>query len=144
MENPRLISSNYVLGANNCVSTSMFYSQCCLNQCDGFLRKLEKAVAQAEASADDLQAAIIAVLPEPEGPKAVLSDKLNEISAKHGGKVALHGAMFAEWLYHAYPRECPAPKFQDQPEELSSQFESRTHMLSYFSDADMKVWMQEK
>ena len=25
---PKLISTNYVLGANNCVSTSKFYSQC--------------------------------------------------------------------------------------------------------------------
>ena len=135
---PRLISTNYVLGASNCVSTSLFYSQCCVNQCDAHLRKLEKAVAQAQVPADDLHAAITAVLPEPEDPEGLL-EKLQEIAKRHGGKVTLHGLQFAEWLHHAYPRECPAPKFKDQPEELSSQFESRTHMSSTFSDADMEA-----
>lgn len=137
---PRLISTNYVLGANNCVSTSQFYSQCCVNQCDAHLRKLEKAVAQAEVPADDLQAAITAVLPEPD-PEG-LFEKLQEIAKRHGGKVTLHGLQFAEWLHHAYPRECPAPKFKDQPEELSSHFESRTHMSSTFSDADMEAYLE--
>ena len=136
--NPRLISTNYVLGANNCVSTSQFYSQCCLNQCDGYLRKLEKAVVMPEVAAGDLQAAITAILPEPEGASTDLAQKLQEISQNSGGKVALHGRPFAEWLHHAYPRECPALT-QKIPEELSSHFESRTNSSSSFSDADMEA-----
>jgi len=139
--NPRLISTNYVLGANNCVSTSQFYSQCCLNQCDGYLRKLEKAVVMPEVAAGDLQAAITAILPEPEGASTDLAQKLQEISQNSGGKVALHGRPFAEWLHHAYPRECPALT-QKIPEELSSHFESRTNSSSSFSDADMEAYLK--
>merc|ERR1719468_846795 len=27
----------------------------------------------------------------------------------HGGHVPLHGRLFAQWMHHAYPRECPFP-----------------------------------
>merc|ERR1719379_1272928 len=36
-------------------------------------------------------------------------DRLNDIATHHGGYVPLHGRLFAQWLHHAYPRECPYP-----------------------------------
>jgi len=27
----------------------------------------------------------------------------------HSGQVPLHGRLFAQWMHHAYPRECPFP-----------------------------------
>merc|ERR1719507_2667831 len=43
----------------------------------------------------------------------VLSEKLvqrlHEIAAQHGGQVALHTRLFAQFLHHAFPRECPFP-----------------------------------
>lgn len=143
-EKPKLISTNYVLGANNCVATSKYYSQCCLNQCDGHLRTLEKAVAKSEVAPDDLQAAVKAVLPEPDMP-ALVSKKLVEISQKPGqaGRVALHGLPFAEWLHHAYPRECPAPKIHNLPEELPGHFETRNGKSPAFSDEDMEAYLKK-
>merc|ERR1719189_1114442 len=35
--------------------------------------------------------------------------RLNEIATNHAGLVPLHGRLFAQWLHHAYPRECPFP-----------------------------------
>merc|ERR1719263_2324591 len=27
----------------------------------------------------------------------------------HGGQVPMHGRLFAQWMHHAFPRECPFP-----------------------------------
>merc|ERR1719311_1552987 len=35
--------------------------------------------------------------------------RLDEIAAEHSGTVPLHGRLFAQWLHHAFPRECPYP-----------------------------------
>merc|ERR1719223_18192 len=35
--------------------------------------------------------------------------RLEEIAAHHDGRVPLHGRLFAQWMHHAYPRECPFP-----------------------------------
>ena len=35
--------------------------------------------------------------------------KLEDIADGHHGTVPLHGRMFAQWMHHAFPRECPFP-----------------------------------
>merc|ERR1711976_255392 len=38
-----------------------------------------------------------------------LVNKLGDAAAQHGGTVQIHGRMFAQWMLHAFPRECPFP-----------------------------------
>jgi hypothetical protein len=38
-----------------------------------------------------------------------LLNRLSEIAVAHSGKVPLHGRLFAQWMHHAYPQECPYP-----------------------------------
>merc|ERR1740123_1200814 len=38
-----------------------------------------------------------------------LRDRLEEIAWHHGGHVPLHGRLFAQWLHHVYPMQCPYP-----------------------------------
>merc|ERR1711879_43634 len=45
----------------------------------------------------------------PRNLNAPLLYRLNEIAEGHGGTVPLHGRLFAQWMHHAYPRECPFP-----------------------------------
>merc|ERR1719330_2161170 len=33
----------------------------------------------------------------------------SDIAHMHGGQVPLHGRLFAQWMHHAFPRECPFP-----------------------------------
>ena len=33
--------------------------------------------------------------------------RLSEVAARHSGVVPLHSRLFAQWVHHAYPRECP-------------------------------------
>jgi len=39
----------------------------------------------------------------------VLSEQLHKVAESHGGRVPLHGRLFAQWMHYAYPRECPFP-----------------------------------
>merc|ERR1719517_101226 len=40
---------------------------------------------------------------------ASLVSRLEEIADHHDGLVPLHGRLFAQWMHHAYPLECPYP-----------------------------------
>merc|ERR1719203_1329310 len=40
---------------------------------------------------------------------AWLLRRLDSVAAHHGGRVPLHGRLFAQWMHHAYPRECRYP-----------------------------------
>merc|ERR1712039_564823 len=41
-------------------------------------------------------------------PPALLL-RLQEVAEIAGGEVNLHGRLFAQWMSHAFPRECPYP-----------------------------------
>lgn len=51
--------------------------------------------------------AILAALNATMG--TALERKLKEVAEHHGGEVPLHGRLFAQWLHHLYPQECPFP-----------------------------------
>merc|ERR1719245_2767892 len=38
-----------------------------------------------------------------------LVNRLDEAARQHAGTVQLHGRLFAQWMHHAFPRECPFP-----------------------------------
>ncbi|CAJ1446591.1 unnamed protein product [Effrenium voratum] len=38
-----------------------------------------------------------------------LAERLQKIAQRHEGEVPLHGRLFAQWLHHAFPNECPFP-----------------------------------
>lgn len=48
----------------------------------------------------------------PRNMSEAMLQRLGEVAAKHNGGVLLHGRLFAQWLHHAYPRECPFPHIQ--------------------------------
>merc|ERR550525_2060884 len=50
---------------------------------------------------------------DPPQLKGSLTKQLNQIASTHGGKVPLHGRLFAQWLHYAFPRECPFPHKSD-------------------------------
>jgi len=45
----------------------------------------------------------------PRALSEALVQKLDQVAASNGGRVPLHGRLFAQWMHHAYPRECPFP-----------------------------------
>merc|ERR1719213_1538437 len=47
------------------------------------------------------------------GPRTLsdtLVQRLDSIAHANDGVVPLHGRLFAQWMHHAFPRECPYPQ----------------------------------
>merc|ERR1719229_913014 len=114
--NPKRMSvviPNYIQSQSNCLAGSSFYSICCFDECEGLLGHVEKEVRQPSASPSQI-AAIVSNLQSdtvyaPRNLSRPLLNRLQGIGRLHGGSVPLHGRLFAQWMHHAYPRECPFP-----------------------------------
>merc|ERR1719183_2540906 len=110
---PRVIIANYITSPTNCIASSSFYSVCCMDECEGLLGHLEQKIAAPEATSTRI-ADLVSKLSSsstnaPRKLSQALVDRLGEIAAGHGGSVPLHGRLFAQWMHHAFPRECPYP-----------------------------------
>jgi len=111
--NPSVIVPNYLNSNTNCLSSSSLYSICCLDECEQLVGHLEREVAAPETS-PAVVAGLVAEMTsssmtEPRALSPSLLSRLDEIAAKHDGTVQLHSRLFAQWLHHAFPRECPFP-----------------------------------
>jgi len=114
---PRVIIPNYINSPSNCLASSSFYAVCCIDECGDLLQRLERIIGSSHASHNKIVAAMKS-LPPPSSATAgddwKLSDglvrRLEEVATFHGGaSIPLYGRLFAQWLHHAYPRECPYP-----------------------------------
>lgn len=129
-DSPRVIIPNYIKSPSNCLASSKFYAVCCSNECEDLMDKVEHSFAAPSASPADI-ANFISTLPSStvSGGRTlnpVLLARLNDIAEHHDGQVPLHGRLFAQWMHHAYPRECPYPHLSgtvrpQSPEEYVKQ-----------------------
>merc|ERR1740121_1876926 len=108
-----VIIPNFVMSPTNCVTPSNLYSACCLNECEGLMSSLERAIGGPSAEPSRI-AELVSALPSdtvdaPRTVPAAQIQRLEEIAKLHSGSVPLHGRLFAQWMHHAYPRECPYP-----------------------------------
>jgi len=108
-----VIIPNYVHSPTNCLRSSGFYSICCFNECEGLLRSLENQLMEPSAKPDDILEKVSHLesdtVAAPRNISSALQIRLNQIGEMHGGRVPLHGRLFAQWMHHAYPRECLFP-----------------------------------
>jgi len=112
MGTKQVIIPNYLQGASNCIVTTQHYYVCCVNECESVLNEIEEAIGQPVASADlVLEHLANATTYDDEALKLTdyLRNQLQKIAETHGGKVPLHGRLFAQWLHYVFPRECPFP-----------------------------------
>merc|ERR1719265_2768124 len=111
---PQVLIPNYVLSLSNCAEPSVYYSVCCINECEEILSTLEEKIQSPEASAEEIAAVIQNVetssMEYPMGNLTLqLQAQLEEVAEYHKGKVPLHGRLLAQWMHYAFPRECPFP-----------------------------------
>mmetsp|Transcript_59891 Transcript_59891/g.115527 ORF Transcript_59891/g.115527 Transcript_59891/m.115527 type:complete len:576 (+) Transcript_59891:87-1814(+) len=111
--NPRVVIPNYVTGISNCIASSEYSAVCCLSECE-LIRERVEGILQSPEAEPGMITAIVATLPSASilanrTLSPVMLHRLNGIAMNHGGKVPLYGRLFAQWLHHAYPRECPFP-----------------------------------
>merc|ERR1719330_146143 len=110
---PSVVIANYMTSQTNCLTASGFYSVCCSDECEGLRQRLEWDIAAPSAVPAHIAELVSALhsdtVDAPRNLSASLLARLDEIAGLHGGQVPLHGRLFAQWMHHAYPRECPFP-----------------------------------
>lgn len=109
---PQVIIPNYVLGMANCITSTPYFSVCCVNQCQPFLQKIEETVKMPEVPAAmlaDVVSDLSFTLGEPKNVTKHLLARLEQIAEMNHGLVPLHGRLFSQWLHFMFPRECPYP-----------------------------------
>jgi len=108
----QVIIPNYLQGASNCIVTTPHYLVCCVNECEEVLDEIEDTIGGPMASPADILALVGNMGnfndDKPKIDKA-LQNQLQRVAEAHGGKVPLHGRLFAQWLHYVFPRECPFP-----------------------------------
>lgn len=113
-QGPRVIVTNYMQAASNCIVSAPHYRVCCANGCEHIFSEIEEVIGAPLGNAD----AILQILANHSSPlddhvvklSPSMREQLHEIAhASPGGQVPLHGRLFAQWLHYAFPRECPFP-----------------------------------
>jgi len=110
---PKVIMANYINSPGNCVSDMGPFSICCLNECQKRLALFEQHLQSPQATPAEIIAAAALLhsddLSTSYEVPPILAHRLEDIATQHGGNIILHGRLFAQWLHHAYPRQCPFP-----------------------------------
>jgi len=120
---PMVMIPNYLAAKPNCLQSTSLYSICCKNECEELMGELEKSLA-APTAAPHRIVELVQTLKSPtvEAPRELpqsLVGRLQEVAALHGGEVNLHGRLFAQWMHHAFPSECPYPHEAGQSDPIS-------------------------
>jgi len=110
---PSLIIANYLASQANCLASTSFHSVCCIDECQDLMSHLEHAVAAPMARPGRIAEVVAGLhsdtIDAPRNLSASLIARLEDIADHHDGTVPLHGRLFAQWMHHAYPLECPFP-----------------------------------
>jgi len=140
---PSVVIPNYVYGMSNCVASSSFFSVCCTNKCERLMSHVEREIAAPSASPQRL-VEVVSALPSDfvEAPRTLpvsMLSRLNEMAELHGGgKVPLHSRLFAQWMHHAYPQECPFPHSVHGQSALTAvDWQAQTGLDASVDDAEL-------
>jgi len=128
------------------LQATSIYAICCRNECEDLFTELEKAIAAPTAKpqqiADVVRSLSSPTVAAPREIPANLMSRLEDIAARHGGEVNIHGRLFNQWMHHAYPSECPFPheagKFEPMTSEkwLNEKLEASEEERQAHIDAD--------
>jgi len=93
-----------------------YSSVCCSDECEDILTELQRSLQASRAAPGQLLGLVRNLsFSSSETPQLTqaLERKLDEMAAQHGGKVPLHGRLFAQWLHFVFPHECPFPEMSE-------------------------------
>lgn len=138
---PRVIIPNYIAGPSNCVASTDHYGVCCIEECGLLMDSLEQKFQAPSTTVPELLAAVSAL---PSASRAAnrtlpasLQRLLEDVAEYHGGRVPLHGRLFAQWMHLAYPRECPYPHLSGTTNPLrTDQFKAATGLAATESSSE--------
>jgi hypothetical protein len=144
----KVIIPNYLYSLSNCIASSQYADSCCINECEDLMSGLEAKLQGPDATPAEIMNAI-SLLPAPSGSAvaarkipAAFRRRLDEIAEHDGGRVPLHGRLFAQWLHHLYPRECPYPHMHGTTGPLGlNEFEKVTGKSNIASEDEMEYFI---
>jgi len=144
---PAVVIPNYVNGPSNYIARGNFFAVACIDECEDLLSAIERSIGEPYARPGDI-ALVTKSLPSLEGDRVDLSaammGKLHQVAALHGGRVPLHGRLFALWMHHAYPRDCPHPGQTGTTKQLFPlEYEETTGQQAVESPEDIHLELQE-
>jgi len=108
----QVMISNYMQAASNCVVVRPHYLVCCPVECEDILSQIEEEVGSPFAEMEDILRIVNNITDGKDEPPKIdhgMRAQLDRVALTHGGKVPLHGRLFAQWLHYAYPLECVFP-----------------------------------
>merc|ERR1740130_2015798 len=146
---------NYLAARPNCLTTSSFYVVCCRNECEELMGKIEETVENEMATADQILSLVSTMSTDTvdwslvEAPRFLsntLKERLWGIAAANNGSVPLHGRLFAQWMHHAFPRECPYPHQASSasPQSADEWLEATGHTEATLSAEELHAHVQSK
>merc|ERR1719384_1335685 len=122
---PSVVIANYMNSLANCLTTSKYYAVCYINECNALMSTLERTLQVPSAAPTDIARVVSGMQSDtvdaPRALSATLLSRLDEIASYHGGSVPLHGRLFAQWMHHAYPRECQFPHLSGAVQALTQE-----------------------
>lgn len=145
---PTVIIPNYMGSLSFCANPSKYYSVCCMDECEGLLGHIERAVAQPFATPAQVASVVSHLesdtVPAPRNLSMLQFKRLDEIADVHAGQIPLHGRLFAQWMHHAYPRECRYPHVSGTTTPMTQQEFNEASKEESFeaSDSEMYRWIQ--
>merc|ERR1719203_582435 len=138
---PTVMISNYMTSQTNCLTASGFYSVCCSDECEGLRHRLERDIAAPSALPARIVELVSALhsdtVDAPRNLSTALMSRLDEIAKVHAGRVPLHGRLFAQWMHHAYPRECPFPHMSGTTSPMSTTSPRETSVIKSTEMSDV-------
>merc|ERR1719420_1595756 len=112
-ERLRVIVPNYLSGPNNCIEASGVHTYCCKDECGVLVAEVERGIAAPTGAVGDIAKVVAQISTDtvdaPRNLTTELMSKLDSVASRHGRRVPLHGRLFAQWMHHAFPNECPHP-----------------------------------
>mmetsp|Transcript_136029 Transcript_136029/g.236355 ORF Transcript_136029/g.236355 Transcript_136029/m.236355 type:complete len:565 (+) Transcript_136029:52-1746(+) len=124
----QVIIPNYMQAASNCIVTTHHYLICCMSECEAIIDEIEASIGKPVAMPEQVLAVMQNVTVEAsslEGagtrPKVApkLVAQLKWIATSNGGRILLHGRLFAQWLHYLFPQECPFPHIQGSTKAMT-------------------------
>jgi len=110
---PQVIVPNYLSSRPNCLEATDLYAVCCRNECEDLMGQLENVFADPSVSPDRILGLVSTMSSDtvkaPRELSETLVQRLDKLAEANGGEVPIHGRVFAQWMHHAFPRECPYP-----------------------------------
>lgn len=105
---PSVIIPNYLNSPANFLTDGGLFDVACIDECEGVFQDIERRVGGPTATVEEL-VSIVREFSSTDVLSDALIERLREVAALSAGQIHLHGRLFALWLHHAYPRDCPYP-----------------------------------